>query len=205
MARTRNEQHAENRRAQILDAAARCFVRHGLHQTGMREIVAEADLSAGAVYNYFASKDAIILAIAARERQDIAELARFLETSRDTRWAIAQAVEAIIADCSADDARLSIEILAEASRNETVSAVVRENDHAIRAAFRTALSRGQQAGQVDTGLSTDQHVDAIAAIYEGFIGRVAADSTADQRKLATTGALIVDRILTPSGADPVDG
>lgn len=48
------------RRQQIIDAAYRCFVRKGLNQTTMRDIYEEAELSAGAVYHYFDSKDAII-------------------------------------------------------------------------------------------------------------------------------------------------
>jgi AcrR family transcriptional regulator len=56
------EAHSAARRQQIIDAAYRCFARKGLNQTTMREIYAEANLSPGAVYHYFDSKDAIIQA-----------------------------------------------------------------------------------------------------------------------------------------------
>jgi len=58
------EQHREARRAQILNAARRCFVRQGFHETSMQELLAEAGLSSGAVYGYFSSKDELIVAIA---------------------------------------------------------------------------------------------------------------------------------------------
>lgn len=54
------EAHKVARRQQIIDAAYRCFARKGLNQTTMRDIYDEAELSAGAVYHYFDSKDAII-------------------------------------------------------------------------------------------------------------------------------------------------
>lgn len=54
------EAHKTARRQQIIDAAYRCFARKGLNQTTMRDIYDEAELSAGAVYHYFDSKDAII-------------------------------------------------------------------------------------------------------------------------------------------------
>jgi AcrR family transcriptional regulator len=57
-----SEEHLDARKQQIIDAAYRCFARKGLHQTTMREIYAEAGLSAGAVYHYFQSKEDIILA-----------------------------------------------------------------------------------------------------------------------------------------------
>lgn len=49
-------------RQQIIDAAYRCFARKGFHQSTMRDIYEEAQLSPGAVYNYFSGKDAIIQA-----------------------------------------------------------------------------------------------------------------------------------------------
>lgn len=57
----------ESRRMQILDAAARCFARKGYEATTVQEILQEGDLSAGAVYNYFQSKEEIYLALAARD------------------------------------------------------------------------------------------------------------------------------------------
>ena len=56
------EAHSVARRQQIIDAAYRCFARKGFHQATMRDIYAEANLSPGAVYHYFDSKDAIIQA-----------------------------------------------------------------------------------------------------------------------------------------------
>ena len=61
-----SEEHMEERRHQILDAAVRTFSRGGLHLTTIEDIRLEAELSRGAVYHYFKSKEDIIDAI--RER-----------------------------------------------------------------------------------------------------------------------------------------
>ena len=61
-----SEEHMEERRQQILDAAVRSFSRGGLHQTTIEDIRLEAELSRGAVYHYFKTKEDIIDAI--RER-----------------------------------------------------------------------------------------------------------------------------------------
>lgn len=58
-----SEEHLERRRKQILEAAQRCFTRKGFHDTSMQDVFAEAELSAGAVYRYFASKNDIIFAL----------------------------------------------------------------------------------------------------------------------------------------------
>ena len=58
---SRRERRAARRRAQILDAAARVFARKGYERATTREIAAEADVSEGNIYNYFASKRDLLL------------------------------------------------------------------------------------------------------------------------------------------------
>src|SRR5437867_13411210 len=62
------EAHLEARRQQIMDAAAACFCRNGCHHSTMHDICRQAELSAGAVYRYFSSKEEIIESML-RERQ----------------------------------------------------------------------------------------------------------------------------------------
>ncbi len=57
--------HLEARRREILAAGFHCFARAGLHATTMQDIADEADLSAGALYRYFESKEALVRALAA--------------------------------------------------------------------------------------------------------------------------------------------
>ncbi len=56
----------ETRRTQILDAAVRCFARTGYYATTIEDVVRETDLSRGALYLYFPSKEALYLAISER-------------------------------------------------------------------------------------------------------------------------------------------
>tara|TARA_B100000678_G_scaffold159545_1_gene133373 strand:- start:2133 stop:2720 length:588 start_codon:yes stop_codon:yes gene_type:complete len=68
------------RRAEILDAALRCFSRSGYQRTSMADIITESGLSAGAIYGYFASKQDLVLAVASRlleeRRADVESAAR---------------------------------------------------------------------------------------------------------------------------------
>lgn len=54
---------ADERRAQITQAALTCFARKGYHRTTMDDIVAESGLSKGTLYWYFASKRALFLSV----------------------------------------------------------------------------------------------------------------------------------------------
>ena len=57
---------SEERKAEIVDAAARVFSRKGFTGARMDDIVTESGLSKGLLYWYFKSKDAIIVAIMER-------------------------------------------------------------------------------------------------------------------------------------------
>lgn len=50
----------ETRRAQLLEAAKRCFAAQGYHETKVDDIVREAGLSKGALYWYFKSKEELL-------------------------------------------------------------------------------------------------------------------------------------------------
>src|ERR1700747_1225802 len=69
-------QYRDERRAHILAAARRCFVRNGFHQTSVQDLVREAGMSSGAIYRYFDSKDAMILAICEENLGAIAAIVR---------------------------------------------------------------------------------------------------------------------------------
>ena len=56
-------ERAEERRAEILEAAAAVFARQGYHQARTKQIADEAGLSEGLIYHYFGSKRELLLAI----------------------------------------------------------------------------------------------------------------------------------------------
>ena len=62
----RRQRRINTRRNQILDVAAGLFAERGFHRATTRDIAEAADISEGTLYNYFESKDALLLAIMAR-------------------------------------------------------------------------------------------------------------------------------------------
>ncbi|MQA00163.1 MAG: TetR family transcriptional regulator [Dehalococcoidia bacterium] len=57
------EDYLEARRQEILEAAARVFIRRGFEAATMQDIAAEADVSAGLIYRYFPGKDDLIVSV----------------------------------------------------------------------------------------------------------------------------------------------
>jgi AcrR family transcriptional regulator len=75
-------QEVEERRREIIEAARRCFLQNGFHQTTTDEICREASITPGGLYHYFGSKDELIAAVIedALDRQNLRSTA---ETSGD--------------------------------------------------------------------------------------------------------------------------
>ncbi|MFE5671226.1 TetR/AcrR family transcriptional regulator [Agromyces sp. NPDC056523] len=60
------EAYREARRAEIAQAALRCFAAKGFRGTSMNDIIAASGLSAGAIYGHYASKEELFFAAAQR-------------------------------------------------------------------------------------------------------------------------------------------
>lgn len=197
MPRTKDPALEDKRKREILEAAARCFVRYGFHQASMRNICAEAGLSAGAVYNYFPSKEAIIEGMAEWERQEVAELAAYLANEDDALTAVVEGARAMVVETNVEDAQLYAELIAEAGRNPAMQQRFRASDDATREAFETVIARGQASGTVTNRQSAKDLTRMVMAVYEGFIGRLGHAPGAKPQEIGTLTAQAVRRLLAP--------
>ncbi|MBN1872637.1 MAG: TetR/AcrR family transcriptional regulator [Anaerolineae bacterium] len=83
----KNKQRREETRASILLAAEQCFAQNGYDATGVAEICARAEVSKGAFYYHFASKQAVFLALL---ESWLADLEQALMTIAAQKWPIAE-------------------------------------------------------------------------------------------------------------------
>lgn len=197
MARSKDEALEKKRKAEILEAAARCFVAKGFHQASMRSICSEAGLSAGAVYNYFPSKDAIIEGMIAWEFEEIEELAAYLSSEPNALTAVVEAVRSIIKETTVNDAQLYAELMAEAGRNDKLRNKFGETDAALQASLLGAIKRGQHSGQITDRLDADALLSVVIAVYEGFVGRIGYEGHGDRASMADLAAYAARNLLKP--------
>jgi TetR/AcrR family fatty acid metabolism transcriptional regulator len=59
----RSDKKSMDKRAMILDAALRTFVKRGYPETKVAEIASEAGVAEGTIYNYFQSREELLLAL----------------------------------------------------------------------------------------------------------------------------------------------
>src|SRR6188768_1379874 len=69
-----SDEHKERRRAQILEGAQRAFARHGYEGTTVAVLEEVTGLSRGAIFNYFANKQAIFLELAIESNKRLTEI-----------------------------------------------------------------------------------------------------------------------------------
>jgi AcrR family transcriptional regulator len=165
-----SEAHRERRRQQILEAARRCFIRKGFHQSSMADVFAEADLSAGAVYRYFRSKDEIIAAIA---EEVIGHITDLLVPMVDQDPP--PALDSVLRDGlgAVDElafgeygfAQLAPQVWAEALRNPMLLEVIRARYTVVRATLSRLVVAEQKVGRV----AADADADEVAAVLFGSI------------------------------------
>src|SRR6267154_5702217 len=116
-----------DRPAQILDAALVCFAHRGFHQTSMHDISAEAGISVGLIYRYFANKEAVISAMADRHKKEICDL---LERARQAPTLLESLEILFTAHCCENSPKVQsafvVDLYAEAFRNPQVADLVRD-------------------------------------------------------------------------------
>ncbi|GAB3264589.1 TetR/AcrR family transcriptional regulator [Chitinimonas naiadis] len=125
---------AEARCQQVLDAAAECFRRKGFHGASMADISRAAGMSAGHIYNYFDSKDAIIGGIVEREMMEVLANISTLEGAPDVYHAMVEhAGEGMERSLDRRSSALKLEVLVESTRNPALAGLVHDADrHALQ-------------------------------------------------------------------------
>lgn len=172
----------EARRADIVAAARRCFSRDGFHQTSMPDIAAEAGLSAGASYRYFASKEDIIIQIAGDAfRLVFAPIERLVDGTDTPTVAdlVAASIGPVSGDVAVDAAgrpvpveellRCAVQAWAELLRHESLRQRANDGFELVRQRMAEALRRGQAAGTVTSDLDPDRGTRVIMALLHGFV------------------------------------
>ncbi|MFE9688923.1 TetR/AcrR family transcriptional regulator [Micromonospora sp. NPDC005806] len=164
-----SDEHLAARRRQILDAARRCFLRDGFHNTSMQDVIAEAGLSVGAVYRYFPSKNDLITSIAQSviggAEEVFAELSRH-EPPLPLTEVLERALTYVDSQTGPDGVLpLAIQVWAEAQRDPALAAFVRGTYTAFRNHFITLTRRARAAGE----LPADADPEAVGAALFGLV------------------------------------
>lgn len=138
----------------------------------MQDLVREAGMSSGAVYRYFTSKDAMIIAIAEENLDQIVAIVReSVAHGAGLGAALAAALE-FASSRHADDgfAAIALVVWAEALRNPALAVRLRESlDQATEALAQTA----RPGSPGSTELAPDTLAKTVLCVLPGYLLQVA--------------------------------
>ncbi len=186
--------YLEARRAEILEAAAKCFMEKGFHNTTMQDIYKTTKLSPGAVYNYFRNKEEIVSAAVEMSQQRNSAIIT-AAASGNPDQALKQVSQSFIDLAKQIDmvkaAAVDLALYSEAIRNQRVREILRAGHDAIITKLVELVKHYQRLGmfnklldpmaisqafislsvgiEIHKALNPDFNLDSYAAVIEAII------------------------------------
>ncbi len=165
----------DDRRTRILAAAERAFARHGFHAATMQIVASEARMSAGNLYRYFGSKEALVSGLAERDQAAMAEDFRLLASADDPIAAMEPLLRKHLVEAPVVCAQMALEIWAEAGRNPAVAAICRSIDADVRSRLLVVVDGPSRAA----GLDPDFTLRVLLTVMAGLFKRRATETSFD--------------------------
>ena len=186
----------EEKRAEILAAAERCFARSGFRGATIAQICDEAGISPGHLYHYFTSKEAIIGAITSAGLEYVK--ARFAEINGD-----GDPIRSLIVEferlraLNRTKSGVLLDVLAEAARNPAIGKILQDTSEAMRQLLAEFLRRGQARGQIDPDLDAGTASAVLISIIDSSKTLLIRAPTIDLKRSADVFDRIITRFLSP--------
>jgi TetR/AcrR family transcriptional regulator, repressor for uid operon len=185
------------RREHILDAAERCFASSGFHATTIQDICKAANISAGALYLHFGSKEALIAGIVERDRQKLTNEVSALADANDLMQALSALGQHYFVNEPQFKRVLHVEIGAESTRNAEIGAAFNATDKYCTACFRELFERARDAGRIAPTMEIALIANVMNVIADGMFWRRAVDPTFDANAIMPAFNAILASLLNP--------
>jgi AcrR family transcriptional regulator len=165
------EAHLEARKRQIVDAAAACFSRKGFHHTTMQDICREADLSPGAFYRYFDSKEQIISQmVQERRREGVGLIDTARRYHRSTLGALDEIADAFFYRLEdSQGCAVDISLWAEAQSDPAIRDLLKADVRDIADALRGLIATAQSRGEINPELDAQAVAQVMNSMFQGLV------------------------------------
>lgn len=193
---TTREDRRESQIERILAAAQCCFGRSGFRGASMQEICARADMSPGALYRYFPSKEAIVGAITEVHKKDevfpaVPEGGSVVDVIVDGAMGFFERVT------KHGTSSLIAEVISESMRNEAIDEVREKGNARVFEAMQEALSAASERDEIDPVISLDHVPQVLVMIAESFAINERWRQSIDTEELRTILDTVVSGLLRP--------
>lgn len=175
------EDFHKQRRAQIIEAAQARFAQSGFHGATMAELSQQSGLSAGQLYRYFASKEALIDAVVRLVARQWYRQLREKLTGLEDFSAILFPQSPFWADWPARDRVLLLETFSEASRNRQIQAILRQEEQAL---VDVLVKQGASPASLPAETQRRAGIELLLTLINGAVCRTFREEDIDHNTVA---------------------
>lgn len=149
-----NQRIRDERKEQILDAAAKVFARKGLAGTRIADIAAEGNISQGLIFRYFTSKEEVFAAVLHRGSQSAIRLAQAALQQPGSpmgklRWLLQVSLEGLWR--KPEYAQVTHHAFSSEAMTPEIREMALEQSKPILQLYQRLIIEGQEAGEVVQG------------------------------------------------------
>lgn len=153
-------------RQKILTAAAQQFELHGFANTSIAGIMQAAQLGVGTFYNYFASKEEVLLTLAKNLREEVAEK---ISSTASTNPSSCELLELCCVSTAKliDENRFILPLFISASeRSDKPEQIPQSLSPGFRDLFEEIILRGQKCGEFRSDVPSNIISEMVHSIYQ---------------------------------------
>jgi AcrR family transcriptional regulator len=174
--------YLDARRAEILEAAWKCFTEKGFHNTTMQDIYQATNLSPGAVYNYFSSKEDIVVAsVKEFSNWSVSSLTSLISENPDK--SIIKVIQYWLSTIKQNDIgkgiSIQLDFYSEATRNSRIREAMLQSQDATHDKLIELIKHNQQAGVFNAKLDPLSIARAIMGMVFGIMIHKSLDPNID--------------------------
>lgn len=191
---------APGRADEILDRCKLAFARKGFDGTSMQDLARAAGMSASNFYRYFASKDAIIIALVEREMAEIEARFAALSGAERLRPLLLQTLAAYLGRRKDEaDGALWAEMQAAANRHPEVGEALRRMEETVTGYVLRLFARMADLSDAEVARRYRPHAEMIFLLSRGALmtrcsGQAPLDPTESDRLIGLV-MRAVDQLL----------
>jgi AcrR family transcriptional regulator len=196
-------EHKRQVRRHLLDAAWRVVDRDGVEATTTRAILDEAAMSAGALYSYFPSKDALLRVLTEEKvNETLTLVAAEGDPGEDERGLLMRYVVGLLNQPSRHPELVAFR--GRLSTDPEVNDAFRQVNASMVERFAPLVRAAQQAGGFDPHLDAEALVELVDVLVDGLNRRHTAGTfaTTFERVGNVAIALLLGALLPQPGAPP---
>jgi AcrR family transcriptional regulator len=189
---------AADRRRELMDAATKLFIRHGISDTTIADITEAARVAKGTFYLYFDSKEHLLAAL--RERfvdEMMAHAMPFMErVGREDWWGLADAVAESVVDFTFEHGDLCAFVMQQPHTPGTKD-ILAECEQKLNVLLAAAIQAGIEAGAFRVSDPPMAAVFLKNAISFSVLEAILYDVSPDRDRLVAAAKELIRKVLAP--------